>query len=102
MLIPTTSGWTLFALIIAMICLGSWANAQKAAGKHRFELFYYDFSLGALIGSILIAISLGMIGNELTFEDNLSIAGKRNMAVGVLAGAVFNLGNMLLLAGVSI
>ncbi len=102
MLIPTTYGWTLLALVISMICLGSWANAQKAAGKHRFELFYYDFSLGALIGSILIAVSLGMIGNELTFEDNLSIAGKRNMAVGALGGAVFNLGNMLLLAGVSI
>ncbi|MBM3768840.1 MAG: hypothetical protein FJW32_25950 [Acidobacteria bacterium] len=101
MLIPTTYGWTLFALVISMICLGSWVNMQKAGGKHRFELFYYDFSLGALFAAMLMAVSLGMMGNDLTFEDNLSIAGKRNMAVAVLAGGVFNLGNMLLLAGVS-
>lgn len=102
MLIPTTSGWTLIALVISLICLGSWANTMKAAGKHRFELFYYDFSIGALISAVLMAISLGMMGNELTFEDNLAIAGKRSMAIGVLAGGLFNLGNMLLLAGVSI
>lgn len=102
MLIPTTYGWTLFALVLSMICLGSWANAHKAAGKHRFELFYYDFSIGALIAAILAAISLGMIGNELTFEDNLSIAGKRQMGLAVLAGGIFNLGNMLLLAAISI
>lgn len=102
MLIPTTYAWTLIALVISMICLGSWANTQKAAGKHRFELFYYDFSIGSVIAALLMAVSLGMMGNGLTFEDNLAIAGKRNMATAMLGGGLFNLGNMLLLAGVSI
>ena len=102
MLTPTTYGWTLFALVLSMICLGSWANLQKATGKHRFELFYYDFSIGALVAAILMAISLGMMGNDLTFEDNIAIAGKRNMGVAMLGGGLFNLANMLLLAGISI
>lgn len=102
MLIPTTYGWTLFALVISMLCWGSWANMQKASGKHRFELFCFDFSIGSLIAAVLMAASLGMLGDDLTFEDNLITGGKRNMVAAFLGGAVFNLGNMLMLAGVSI
>jgi glucose uptake protein len=45
---------------------------------------------------------LGSLGDELSFWDNLQISGKRQMGLALAAGFVFNLGNMLLVAAVSI
>jgi glucose uptake protein len=102
MIIPATNFWTLVVLVVAMVCWAGWANAQKAAGKHRYELFYFDFSFGALIGAVIIAYTFGTLGDDLTFEDNIAIAGRRPIAIALLAGAVFNLANILMLAGVTV
>jgi len=86
-----------------MICWGSWANTQKLAGKWRFELFYYDYSLGVLVCAVVAAYTLGSwLPQELTFSDNLLIAARRQMAYGVGAGIVFNLANMLLVAAIAV
>src|SRR5580698_952770 len=90
-------------LIFSMLCLGSWANAQKLSGKWRFELFYYDYSFGAIVCAVLAAFTLGSLDSqELTFQDNLLIASRHAMAYAAGAGVVFNLGNMLLLAAVQV
>lgn len=102
MLLPTTSTAALLTLLAATFLLGLWANTQKAAGKHRFELYYYDFAIGAAVSSLIMAYTIGTLGPEVTFEDNLLIAGKHQMAIAFAAGLVFNLGNMLLVAGVSV
>jgi glucose uptake protein len=103
MILPTTSLAALELLVLSMICWGSWANAHKLTGKWRFELFYYDYSLGVVICSFAAAFTLGsMNARELTFTDNLLIASNHQMAYAVAGGAVFNLANILLVAAISV
>src|SRR5258707_1128270 len=99
MILPTTYFSALLLLIVSMLCWGSWANTQKLAGKWRFELFYYDYSVGVLLCALIAAFTLGqMAPKELSFTDNFLIASKRQMAYGVGAGIVFNLANLVLVA----
>ena len=65
-------------------------------------MYYIDFALGMLLCSIALALTLGSMGTELSVEDNLVIAGKRNMAYAFAAGAVFSLANMMLAGAVSV
>ncbi|HTS77325.1 MAG TPA: hypothetical protein VMG40_14025 [Bryobacteraceae bacterium] len=103
MLLPTTYLGALLLLIGSMLCWGSWANTQKLSGKWRFELFYYDYSIGTVICAVVAAFTLGQIlPKELTFSDNLLIAAKRQMAWEVAAGMVFNLANLMLVAAISV
>lgn len=46
--------------VVTMLCWGSWANTQKLASKEwSFQLFYWDYSLGVLLLSLLLAFTLG-------------------------------------------
>ena len=89
-------------MILSMLCWGSWANTFKLAKNWRFELFYFDYTFGVLIAALIAALTFGSMGDDLSFQDNLLIAGKRNMAFAVVAGGVFNLANMLLVAAISL
>lgn len=90
-------------MIAALLCLGSWASTFKAAGRWRYELYYFDFSFGFLLCVIVAALTLGSLrSSELTFQDNLLITSYRKMAYALAAGVVFNLGNVVLLAGISV
>ena len=102
MLTPTTYAAALMLSILSMICWGSWANTFKLTKKWRFELFYFDYAFGVLAAALIAAFTFGSMGNELSFTDNLLITGKRQMAMGMAAGAIFNLANMLLVAAISI
>lgn len=103
MILPTTYGAALMLLILSMFCWGSWANAQKLAGKWRFELFYYDYSIGMLLCAVIAAYTFGQfLPKELTFSDNLLLAGRREMAWAIAAGGVFNLANLLLVAAIAV
>src|SRR5262245_42375067 len=103
MVIPTTYWAALALALLSMLCWGSWANTFKfTGGKWRFELFYFDYALGVLIAAVIAAFTFGQLGTELSFEDNLAIAGKRSMAYAAAAGVVFNLANMLLVAAIAL
>src|ERR1700726_3808556 len=102
MILPATYNSALLLIILSMICWGSWANTFKLSGKWRFELFYYDYSLGVLLAAIVAAYTFGSMGADLSFSDNLLIALRRNMAYAGAAGVVFNLANMLLVAAISV
>jgi glucose uptake protein len=103
MVLPTTYLAALLLLIGSMLCWGSWANTQKMAGKWRFELFYYDYSVGVVICAVIAAFTLGQwLPKELTFSDNLLIAAKRQIVWAFAAGMVFNLANLLLVAAISV
>ncbi len=102
MLIPTTSSSALLLLLLSFICLGSWANLFKLTGtRWRFELFYFDFAIGVLALAVIAAYTLGSSG-ELAFSDRMLVAGRTEQAWVVLAGLIFNLGNMLLVAAISL
>jgi glucose uptake protein len=102
MILPATYNSALLLIILSMICWGSWANTFKMAGKWRFELFYYDYALGVLLAAIVAAYTVGSMGEDLSFSDNLIIALRRYMAYAAAAGVVFNLANMLLVAAISV
>jgi glucose uptake protein len=103
MVLPTTWLSAILLLVLSFICLGSWANTFKATGSRwRFELFSIDFAVGALLVAVLAAYTLGTLGSDLSFSDRMLVAGRTNQALGIIAGAVFALGNMLLLAAVSL
>lgn len=59
MLLPQTYGAALALIVLTMFCWGSWANTFKLVGKWRFELFYYDYSLGVLIAAAIYALTFG-------------------------------------------
>lgn len=103
MIFPTTYEMTLLISVLSMICWGSWANTLKLAQpKWRFELYYFDFAFGLLVAAVVAAFTFGSMGDELTFGDNVMIAGKRPLIWAIAAGAVFNLANLLLVAAISI
>lgn len=72
--------------------------------KYRFELYAFDFAIGALVTAVLLAYTLGNQGSSasFTFEDNMTIASKRAMATAVGAGLIFCIGNMLTMAGIAL
>jgi glucose uptake protein len=99
MIQPTTQFTVLLLLAISAFCWGSWANTFKVTKKWRFEHFYYDFSAGILLTTLVAAFTLGTMNpQDLTFQDNFLLAAYRKMAWALASGLVFNLGNIFLLA----
>jgi glucose uptake protein len=102
LLIPTSSAAALFLLLVSLVCLGSWANTLKLAGKRwPYELFYIDFAIGALVLAGIAAYTLGSSGDP-SFADRMLVAGRTAQAWVVLAGFIFNFGNVLLVAAISL
>ncbi len=102
MLTPSTYTAALWLMILSMLCWGSWANTFKLTGKWRFELFYFDYAFGVLLAAIAAALTFGSTGEGFSFQDNLMIAGRTQIAYALGAGLIFNLANMLLVAAISI
>lgn len=90
--------------LITMLCWGSWANTMKLTGKKwYFQLYYWDYSLGVLLFSLLLAFTLGSHGSGgRSFMDDLSQAESKNLGYAFLAGTIFNLSNVLLVTVIDI
>lgn len=90
--------------VLTMICWGSWANTQKLAARTwRFELYYWDFVVGLLLTSLLAAFTLGSMGHTgRTFLEDLSQANAASIGWAMLGGAVWNAGNLLLVAAIAV
>lgn len=90
--------------VITMICWGSWANTQKlSAANWRFELFYWDYVIGIVLFSLLLALTLGSIGSEgRSFADDLVQADRGNLFSAFFGGVIFNAANILLVAAIAI
>ena len=93
-----------FFCIITMLCWGSWANTQKMASQEwPFQLFYWDFSLGILIITLILALTLGSIGDEgRNFIVDLKQADLHNLNSAFLGGIIFNFANLLLVTAIEI
>jgi glucose uptake protein len=89
---------------ITMLCWGSWGNTQKLAGKTwRYELFYWDYTIGILLFAIIMAFTLGSIGSSgRSFIDDIQQIENSNMFSAFIGGVIFNASNILLAASVSI
>jgi glucose uptake protein len=73
-----------------------------------FQLYYWDYSLGVLLFSLLLALTAGSIGTEgRSFIADISQGSIRHLGFALLAGVIFNFSNVLLvividLAGMAI
>ena len=90
--------------VITMFCWGSWANTQKMASKKwAFQLFYWDYSLGVLILSLILAFTMGSSGEEgRGFMADLAQADGKALGSAFLGGVVFNLSNLLIVVAINI
>jgi glucose uptake protein len=89
---------------ITMLCWGSWANTQKLTTKSwRFELFYWDYGIGILLCTLLLAFTLGSKGSGgRAFLPDIEQADIANLLSAFTGGAIFNLANILLVAAIAI
>jgi len=90
--------------IITMLCWGSWANTQKLAGRSwRFELFYWDYVIGVLLMALILAFTMGSMGDKgRPFLEDLAQAQWPVQAWALLGGVVFNAANILLVAAIAL
>jgi glucose uptake protein len=91
-------------MLFSMVCWGSWANTQKIDTRWRFELFYWDYIWGLLAFALLSGLTLGnrTPPSSDSFIRNLSDASVRSLLEAFVGGVIFNLGNLLLVAAISV
>ena len=59
MFTPQTYSTALFLMTLSMLCWGTWANTQKVTRQWPFELYYFDYTLGLLVCSLVFGLTLG-------------------------------------------
>ena len=102
----TINNYTLavFLCFLAMTCWGSWQNTRNVAGlSWRFELYYWDFAFGILLFSLIMAFTFGSLGDSgRSFLEDVKQAHIKNIGSAMLGGAIWNIGTLLLTAGIAI
>ncbi len=103
MYVPGSFAAALALTILSAVAWGSWANTYKGARDYPFPLFYWDYIAGVVLCSLAFAFTLGSNGaSGEPFLANLHEASTGNLALAVIAGAIFNVANLLLIAAVDI
>ena len=101
MFTPQTFTAALVMTVISTICWGSWANTYKGVKNYRFELFYWDYAVGIFLISLILGFTMGNSGGgPFSLMNNIHSADASNIIYAMVAGAVFNLANLLLVAGI--
>jgi glucose uptake protein len=100
--LPGSYAVALVMMLLGMFFWGSWPNAQKLTPGWRFELFQWDYVIGIFVTALLVAITFGSFGGSTeTSWQNLIGADRSAWMYAIFAGIVWNIGNILLIAGVS-
>jgi len=95
---PATFGAALALMVLSMLCWGSWANTFSfTRGKYRFELFYWDYVAGVMLGTLALAALLAP--ESPLFRGRVAASGA---AWGIGSGVAFSIGNLLLVAAISL
>src|SRR4029077_9685774 len=90
-------------MIASMVCWGSWANTMKLTAGYPFQLFYWDYVIGIVVGSLGWGLTLGSVGGgPLSFLNNIRQADEQHILFAIAGGAVFNVANLLLVAAIEI
>jgi glucose uptake protein len=100
MFTPGTFAVALLMMITCTVCWGSWANTFKLTKNYRFELFYWDYALGIVLISLILALTMGSRGGPDSFLDNVRSADTSNIVLALFGGAIFNVANLLLVAAI--
>jgi len=76
---------------------------MKLTPGYAFQLFYWDYVIGIVLGSIGWGLTLGNWGGgDLSFLNNIHQADFRHILFAGAGGAVFNVANLLLVAAIDI
>lgn len=101
MFTPLAFGPALLMIVISAACWGSWANTFKGVKNYRFELFYWDYAIGIFLATLVYALTLGSTNNgPASFLNNVHCADASNIGWALVAGVIFNLANLLLVAAI--
>src|SRR5690348_8594811 len=101
MILAQTPTQALLIMILGMLCWGLWAGMYKLAGKWRYELFYFDVAFGLMLAVAVFSLTVGSRGYDgFSISDDLMHAAKRQWLLAFVAGAVFNLANMIMMGAV--
>jgi glucose uptake protein len=101
MFFPHDFNLALLMMITSAVCWGSWANTYKGVKNYRFELFYWDYAVGIFLVSLFLAFTMGSTANDSSsFLNNVRAADPSNITSTLIGGAIFNLANLLLVAGI--
>lgn len=100
---PGAFATALTMTIFSAVFWGSWANTYKGTKGYPFALFYWDYIVGVVICSFVFALTLGSMGGTgEAFWTNLHLSDLSNIFLALIAGFIFNIANILLVAGIDI
>jgi len=100
---PATFATALVMTVFSAVFWGSWANTYKGTKNYAFELFYWDYIIGVVLISLVFALTLGSRGETgEPFLTNLAAANRSNILYAMIGGFIFNIANLLLVAGIAI
>lgn len=103
MLIPETYQAALVLMLVSMLCWGSWANTLKLCPGYRFQLFYWDYAMGVLLGAVVLGLTAGSHGaSGNPFFTDIVESPLASMKMAALGGVVFNIANLLLVAAIDV
>jgi glucose uptake protein len=100
---PQTYAVALTFMIVTMFCWGSWANTLKLCPQYRFQLFYWDYVVGMILGTLLWGMTLGSSGSTgRAFFADISASDAQHIGLALVGGVIFNVANLLLVAAIDI
>jgi glucose uptake protein len=103
MFIPQTYQAALLLMILSMICWGSWANTLKLAPGFRFQLFYWDYAIGVMLGALVWGFTAGSSGHSGTdFLTAVMHTPGDAIVYAICGGILFNIANLLLVAAIDV
>jgi len=104
MFTPESYGLAVVLCFVTMLCWGSWANTQKLATKSwPFPLFYWDYTIGIVLLSLIFGFTLGSTGDTgRGFVEDLFQGEASAFISALIGGVVFNIANLLVVAAIDI
>ena len=102
MFLPQTYQAALFLMILSMLCWGSWANTLTLCPRFRFQLFYWDYVIGLVLGALVWGFTAGTFGHGTTFWDAVMHTPVEAIAYAICGGIIFNIANLLLVAAIDV
>ncbi|KAA6464682.1 AcrB/AcrD/AcrF family protein [Acidobacteria bacterium AB60] len=103
MFLPQTYAAALSLMLLSMLCWGSWANTLKLTPGYRFQLFYWDYAIGVVLGALAWGFTLGSSGSSgFPFWEAVTHTPAEAIAYALCGGIIFNIANLLLVAAIDI
>ena len=87
-------------MLLSMVCWGSWANTLKLTPGWPLQLFYWDYVIGILLGSVAWGVTLG--GGPGVLFPAIAAADPKHLLLALAGGIIFNAANLLLVVAIEI